>query len=381
MHATPPSPWLTWIFLAIPLVILGWGVSVALIRWVRTRRPKVEPEALLLGAVHQSLQERGALAASLGELRTVHERLVDALPFGLIWVDAKGRVAALNAAGQRLLGVTPGVVGLSADFVLEPHGWLREALAGPPGPERRLEGGGRIWRLRRVAAPDAVGALLTFEDVTEAEAEARRLQLRERFAELGEMTAGVAHQLKNGLAVIQGHGQLLQKAGHAEAAQAVLEEVHELGQVVQRFLQWAKPLEPRLQPVALQEAATAAVLEVGKRPLATGRRLEVAGQGEATADPHLLHQALVNLLENACQATPPGGEVRIRVSDGLLEILDQGPGMDEDTQIRMFRPFESGRPEGTGLGLPLALKWVTAFGADLVLTKRTEGGTLAAIRW
>lgn len=381
MHAAPPSPWLTWVFLAVPLVILGWGVSVALIRWARMRRPQTEPESLLLGAVHRSLQERGELAASLGELRTVHERLVDALPFGLLWVDAKGRVAALNAAGQALLGVTRGVVGLSADFVLEPHGWLREALAGAPGPEHRSEADGRVWRLRRVAAPDAVGALLTFEDVTEAEAEARRLQLRERFAELGEMTAGVAHQLKNGLAVIKGHGQLLEKAGHAEAAQAVLEEAHELGQVVQRFLQWAKPLEPRLQPVALHEVAAAAAAEVGRRPLAAGRRLEVEGQGSASADPHLLQQALVNLLENACQVTPQGGLVRMRISDGVLEILDQGPGMDEDTQIRMFRPFESGRPEGTGLGLPLALKWVNAFGADLVLTKRTEGGTLASIRW
>jgi signal transduction histidine kinase len=354
---------------------------VAVLRWARMRRPQAEPEALLLGAVHRSLQERGELAASLGELRTVHERLLDALPFGLLWVDAKGRVAALNAAGLGLLGVTRGVVGLSADFVLEPHGWLREALALAPGPERRLEADGRVWRLRRIAAPDAVGALVSFEDMTEVEAEVRRLQLRERFAELGEMTAGVAHQLKNGLAVIRGHGQLLQKAGHGEAAQAVLDEAHELGQVVQRFLQWAKPLEPRLQRVALHEVAAAAMAEVGKRPLASGRRLELAGQGVASADPALLQQALLNLLENACQATPAGGEVRLRVADGLLEVLDQGPGMDEDTQMRMFRPFESSRPEGTGLGLPLALKWVNAFGADLVLTKRAEGGTLASIRW
>jgi signal transduction histidine kinase len=381
MHPSAPSSWPTWLFYATPLLLLGWGILVAVIRWVKLRRPAVQPEALLLGAVSKSLQERGELAASLGELRTVHERLVDALPFGLLWRDAKGRVAAINAEGQALLGVTRGVVGLSAEFVLEPYPWLRDALALAPGPEQRLEAGGRVWRVRRIAAPDPVGALVTFEDITAAEAEARRLQLRERFAELGEMTAGVAHQLKNGLAVIRGHGQLLERAGHAEAAQAVLEEADALGQVVQRFLQWAKPLEPRLQPVRLEDVVGAVLVELARRPLAQNRRLRVEGQGAASADPALLHQALVNLLENACQATPAGGEVSVRIAEGLIEILDQGPGMDEDTAIRMLRPFESSRPDGTGLGLPLALKWINAFGADLVLVKRTEGGTLASIRW
>lgn len=361
-----------------PFLIVGWGVMVAVIRWTRLRRPRAEPQELVLGAVHRSLQERGELAASLGELRTVHERIVDSLPFGLLWVDATGKVAALNTAGQELLGVTQGVVGLSADFVLEPHPWLLSALREAPGHPRRAEAGDRVFRLHRLPAADQVGALLSFEDITEAEAEARRLQLRERFAELGEMTAGVAHQLKNGLAVIRGHGQLLEKAGQGRA---VLEEAEALDQVVQRFLQWARPLDPRLQDVDLAEVAAAALAEVGRRPLAAGRRLHTEGQGRATADPALLHQALVNLLENACQATPPGRDVRLRVAPGLLEVLDQGPGMDENTLQRMLRPFESGRPDGTGLGLPLALKWINAFGADLVIVKRTEGGTLAAIRW
>ena len=64
-----------------------------------------------------------------------------------------------------------------------------------------------------------------------------------------------------------------------------------------------------------------------------------------------------------------------------LEILDEGPGFGEDTAIRMLRPFESGRPDGTGLGLPLALKWVNAQGADLKLDTRPEGGTRVRISW
>lgn len=366
----------------IPIGLFIMGAGVFLARWHKLKgRFRKDPEEILLGAVSQSLRERGQLAASLGELRTVHERLLDALPFGILWVDQQQRVAALNAEGRRLLGVKPGVVGLETSFVLEPFPWLLEALARAPGPSWRCEGGGCRWRLGRIEAPDKVGALVQFEDITELEAEERRVQLRERFAELGEMTAGIAHQLKNGLAVLRGQGQLLKRAGHGEAAEDILTETEELEIVLQRFLQWAKPLEPACAPLRLEQAAEQAMAEIRKRPVSHGRTLERQGQGTAQADAMLLHQALVNLLENACQASPLGGSILLRAADRQLEILDEGPGLGEDTLIRMLRPFESGRPDGTGLGLPLALKWINAQGADLRIERRLEGGTRVVIRW
>jgi signal transduction histidine kinase len=379
----PPFPnVLAWLLFALPVGAICVGLVVLFVRWARLRRrAKADPEALLLSAVSSSLRERGELAATLGELRTVHERLLDALPMGLLWVDQRQRLAALNRQGCSLLGVRPGVVGLEAAFVLEPFPWLREVLAQEPGPARRLGAGGRRWQVQRIEAPDRVGALVQFEDITEAEQEERRRQLRERFAELGEMTAGVAHQLKNGLAVLKGQGQLLRRDGHGDAADVLLDETEELERLVQRFLQWAKPLEPLAEPLSLGEAAAQALAELRRRPLSQGRHLAVEGQGGATGDPHLLHQALVNLLENACQATPLGGRVLVRVGEGRLDILDEGPGLSEDTAIRMLRPFESGRPEGTGLGLPLALKWLNAQGADLRLVPRPSGGTCVEIRW
>jgi len=327
------------------------------------------------------LRERGELAASLGELRTVHERLLDALPLGLVWVDQRHRLAAMNRKGQDLLGVTSGVVGLEAAFVLEPFPWLREVLEREPGPAHLLGAMGRRWRVQRIEAPDRIGALVQFEDVTELELEDRRRQLRERFAELGEMTAGVAHQLKNGLAVLKGQGQLLKRAGHGDAAEMLLEETEDLERLVQRFLQWAKPLEPISEDLRLEDVATQAVTELKRRPTSQGRTLICEGRGGTTGDPVLLHQALVNLLENACQATPLGGRVLVRISEKHMEVLDEGPGLSDDTAIRMLRPFESGRPDGTGLGLPLALKWLNAQGADLRLSRRPEGGTCAEIRW
>lgn len=373
---------LAWLVLALPLGVVVGGLVVFVVRSARLRRRSgSDPEALVLSAVSGSLRERGELAASLGELRTVHERLLDALPTGLLWVDQRQRLAALNRRGQELLGVTAGVVGLQAAFVLEPFPWLKEALAKEPGPAWRSANGGRVWRLQRVEAPDRIGALLQFDDVTEAEAEVRRGQLRERFAELGEMTAGIAHQLKNGLAVVKGQGQLLQRAGHGPAAEAILTETAELEQLVQRFLQWAKPLEPVREPMRLDEVGAQALADLRRRPLSQGRTLVCEGVGTAEGDPTLLHQALVNLLENACQATPVGGRVLLRVLERGMEILDDGAGFPEAAIARMLRPFESGRPDGTGLGLPLALKWLNAQGADLRICRRPEGGTRVEIRW
>jgi len=375
------------IAMAIPVGMLLFGAIIFGIRVFRTRRtPKEDPEMLVLGAVSRSLHERGELAATLGQLRTVHEKLVDALPFGLLWVDHKNQMAALNSMGRELLGVKPGVVGLDASFVLEPFPWLLEGLHRDPGPGWRCDGSNasgalKRWRLRRIEAPYQVGALLSFEDITEEEAEDRRRQLRERFAELGEMTAGVAHQLKNGLAVLKGHGQLLYRAGHVDVSKDLLDEVDELDRVIQKFLQWAKPLEPEYSETDLEEVAGAVITEIEKRPLSHGRTLKLEGQGRAMADPMLLHQALLNLLENACQATPRGGDIRVVVEPGRIQILDQGPGMGEETLVQMLRPFESGRPDGTGLGLPLALKWINAQGADLRFEKREEGGTRVEIWW
>jgi signal transduction histidine kinase len=343
------------------------------------RRVPQDSEAVILGAVSASLQERGQLAASLGELRTVHERILDALPFGLVWVDQRQQVAALNARGLELLGVKRGVVGLDASFVLEPFPWLLSGLGEGPGEPWRCEGGGRRWELRRIEAPNKIGALLQFEDVTEIEAEERRRILRERFAELGEMTAGVAHQLKNGLAVLKGQGQLLARAGHQQAAKELLEETDSLERLVQRFLQWAKPLDPQCAVLELSEAVAGAIAEIQRRPSFSRCRLRAEGKGEALADPMLLHEALVNLLENACQAA--ASSVHVFIEEGGIRIEDDGPGFGEETLIRMLRPFESGRPEGTGLGLPLALKWLNAQGADLKIEPREAGGTRVSISW
>jgi signal transduction histidine kinase len=109
--------------------------------------------------------------------------------------------------------------------------------------------------------------------------------------------------------------------------------------------------------------------------------LERHGEGQGTADAVLLREALVNIVENACQASPTGGKVLVCVSNSMIEILDEGPGLDCEDFARIIRPFESGRQDGTGLGLPLAFKWLNAQGADLGVEKRDAGGSRFVIKW
>ncbi|MCL1908023.1 MAG: ATP-binding protein [Holophagaceae bacterium] len=374
---------LSWLPLIIAGAVFVWGMALFITRFARLRNShRPDPESLVLGAVSHSLKERGELAASLGELRTVHEKLLNVLPEGILWVDQRGNIGALNSTGQSLLGVKPGAVGLDASFVLDPFPWLIEALAnGSDEPQRATDNNRRRWETRKITAPNSVGALVQFEDVTERENEERRQSIQNRFAELGEMTAGLAHQLKNGLAVLKGRGQLLHLQGHEEAAREIIQEASSLEQLASSFLKWARPISPELTNTDLAAVADEAISEIARRPCSLNILLERHGEGQGTADAVLLREALVNIVENACQASPTGGKVLVCVSNSMIEILDEGPGLDCEDFARIIRPFESGRQDGTGLGLPLAFKWLNAQGADLGVEKRDAGGSRFVIKW
>jgi signal transduction histidine kinase len=374
---------ISWLPIIIPGMFLVWGGTVFLIRLARLKsRVEPDPESLLLGAVSSSLRERGELAANLGELRSVHENLLNALPAGLLWVDPRGVIGALNSAGQLLLNVKPGVIGLEAEFVLAEAPWLLEALKCATGEAKRTTDiSGRRWEAKKILTPNSAGSLVQFEDVTEIEAEEKRRALQDRFAELGQMTAGLAHQLKNSLAVIKGQGQLLNRAGHFEAAEEILQEATSLERLAVGFLDWAKPLSPQLAATDLAAIAEEAITEIRRRPCASRIAIERQGAGEALADSALLREALINIIENACQASSPGNRVSVHVSDSAIEVHDEGSGLGQDDLPRLLSPFESGRPDGTGLGLPLAFKWLSAQRADLSINKREPVGTSIIIRF
>jgi signal transduction histidine kinase len=213
--------------------------------------------------------------------------------------------------------------------------------------------------------------------------------LKDSLARLGELTAGIAHEFRNGLATIHGYARLLDldrlPADFRPYVQGIRDETEELGQVVTNFLNFARPTELVLAPVDM-----AAILEScgggnpRRGPLA---RRRCASPGEfvpVDGDEVLLRQAFSNLCRNALEACTDVGikpEITIEgVRDEAQELLrisviDNGPGISEDVAPKMFQPFVTTRARGTGLGLALVQKIIVTHNGRVTAQGEEGGGT------
>jgi len=201
---------------------------------------------------------------------------------------------------------------------------------------------------------------------------------RRRLALVGTMAAGVAHEIKNPLASIKGAAQLVQRdldgrtdvEGARDYLKLVVGEVDRLNGVIEDFLAFARPREPRLADVSLNEVVEA-VLKLQETTLPPGvtieRRLDPS-LPVVSADAELLKQALINVLKNAIEAVGESGTVTVRtrsVSEAMrwwevVEVEDTGPGVPLDDIERIFQPFHTTKTRGTGLGLAIAARVLEA---------------------
>ncbi len=209
-----------------------------------------------------------------------------------------------------------------------------------------------------------------------AESQRRALQ-SEKLAAIGQLAAGVAHEVRNPLGVIRSSAALLVEdlqpgSDAARAGSFIVEEVDRLNAVVRALLDYAKPLAPRrelLDVDALVQAVKPLVEETLRRQ---GMRLRAAMTTATIAgDPDLLAQLVLTLIENAAQAGGPGGEIVVslkhRGAAVELAVTDDGPGIDPAIAPRIFEPFFTTRAAGTGLGLALAARVAQAHGGELLL--------------
>ncbi|ACY15725.1 sensor histidine kinase [Haliangium ochraceum] len=217
-----------------------------------------------------------------------------------------------------------------------------------------------------------------------AREEARR---RERhLATLGEMSAVLAHEIRNPLASLKGHAQLLAEAlpedGRPKAkADRVVAEAIRLEQLTSDLLQFVRTGEIQPRPV---EPALLARTAAAEQPAG---RVEVdAAQAPASArlDPDRMHEVLANLLRNAIQASPADAAVHLRVAaagaDLIFEVRDHGDGIAAGEEERIFEPFHTKRVHGTGLGLAVARRVVELHGGSITASTHPEGGALLRVR-
>jgi signal transduction histidine kinase len=234
------------------------------------------------------------------------------------------------------------------------------------------------------AAPQGLVCLMT--DVTVLRELEEQLHLKDALARLGELTAGIAHEFRNGLATIHGYSRLLRPDQLPEAfrpyVDGIRQESESLGQVMTRFLEYARPAARSFAPVDLGAVARRAVADLGTElPVAADVRVE----GEFApilGDEVVLRQVFGNLIRNgveSCQsALVPSPTVRIIGSvDGRhcrVSVDDNGPGIPESARGRVFEPFFTTRSRGTGLGLAVVQKVVVTHNGRVGAGESASGG-------
>ena len=356
---------------------------------------KLKEQEKELERLHREERDRADLTERLSEEVTRN------MPAGLVVVNAQSIITSANPAAEQTLGHR----GLNFRRASEALGersdlsrLIGECLTtGKIFRREQIEhrdAAGDIRQLGVTISPirkgtdDVSGAICLLTDLTELASLQKQMQLKENLAALGELSAGIAHEFKNALATISGYAQLIQSENPssevADNADKILEQTRNITHVVTEFLRYARPLDISHEQVALNSIIERAVAEVSESfPLV---RLRSEGAfGEVAGDDGLIRQALLNLTRNAaeaCSTAPNGGKVILRGEafqrDGhafqRITVFDNGPGIPRDVQAKLFRPFFTTKPNGTGLGLAVVQKIVLQHGGQIEATNRPEGG-------
>jgi signal transduction histidine kinase len=263
----------------------------------------------------------------------------------------------------------------------------------------------RLWGHLLITA-DLIAASLREEDQEAIEAFARQLGLlldgaellgravtterslahAEKLAAIGELTARIAHEIRNPLTAARSLTQQLTRepgAPHAEEHGLILTELERIDRQVTDLLRFARRDELRWEPVDLAEVAKETAQGLRSSLAAAGIDLQVATNGMALGlgDREKLRQTLLNLIENArdaLQSAAGRGCIRLDVqaTNGRvrLDVIDDGPGIDEDALPHLFEAFFSRKPNGTGLGLAIVKRTVEAHGGTIEARRRAAGG-------
>jgi len=349
------------------------------------------------------------------------DQLVDGMTSAVLAFDRDGRLATLNRAAERLLGLGRrealgrrygDLLGSSwklIDLVErslrhgESHSREMVPFSSPSGEDAHL--GAMVSPICPAADGEIAGALCLLADLTEIRALQERVGLKENLAALGEMSAGIAHEFRNALATIQGLARLITRregasgggvqGAAAEHAEAILREVDGARRVVDDFMRYARPAD--LDPQRLDLDALVRDLARDFAPAAERAGIDLAIEGNfpaVVADETLLRQALLNLLRNAVEAFPAGaagssqrqrrvvlrGEAAGETPAGVrLSVEDGGVGIPEADRDRVFTPFFTTKDRGTGLGLALVQKAAVLHDGHVEVESRPGRGTRVSL--
>ncbi len=230
----------------------------------------------------------------------------------------------------------------------------------------------------------------TLHDITQLKEMQQRVAQTERLAVIGEMSAQVAHEIKNPLAGIGGAVQVLRQRlsdsdPHVEVMDEIVAQVQRVDSTVRSLLSFARPLQPEKLGVDIRELVDDLWYELQKRDEFSDMTLVFTGAAglEAEVDPELLRHAVSNLIENARQAMDGEGRIVCDLQDHrsmvAVTFIDEGPGIPDAMAGRLFKPFATTKTRGTGLGLAIARRIIEAHGGKIELANEPGRGARATI--
>ncbi|MBE9610188.1 sensor histidine kinase [Chitinilyticum piscinae] len=328
------------------------------------------------GKLREQLDEKAALSRRLSSL-------LDQLPAGVVEISAEGRISSLNRAARAMF---PGLLAdcLWADWVsanLEP---VREQE-----PQLHKAVGKEAWfALAESPVPEESCRLALINDMTDFHRMQQALARHERLVAMGEMSAGLAHQLRTPLATAMlyaGHLQAEQISGpdRQRVAAKLQSRLRHLEVLIGNMLRFVRGQQQEVESCLLADVVKEALLQQSEAIDAAGVQLECVIEDEAVAavlNRREMVGALGNLLDNALHVAFAGMPLRVRLwrdgSYACISVSDAGPGVSAEQLERLFEPFYTTKKDGTGLGLAIVRNLLVGWGGDVVIdTTRTQGAT------
>ncbi len=345
----------------------------------------------------------------LAYLQGLYGDVIQSMSSGLVISDLDGKIVSLNRAGEEILRRSEDeLVGghIEEAGILSAEQWSRylqqPETVRSESPRRRGDGamihlGFTLTHLRDAEGTDQ-GHILLFQDLTEWQELQEQLKIQDRMAAIGQMAAGLAHEVGNPLAAISGSVQMLAGGLHGDLdrgdasrdklAEIILKESRRLDRTVKTFLQFAKPGERELAvfDVAAMLAEAIQLLRNSDdvEPQHTIEADLVPESAMIQADFDQLSQIFWNLARNALQAMPGGGRLTVsgRLENGYyqMQFRDTGIGMTEEERDRLFHPFKSFFDGGTGLGMAIVYRIVKEHGGEIRVDSELNNGSCISVR-
>jgi two-component system sensor histidine kinase PilS (NtrC family) len=368
--------------------------------------------ALLSGSLANSLRSAGAqleqASTELADLQALNQNVIDSLPSGLATTDSQERVLTFNHAAETITGVPfQAAVGRPVSEVLQlPAQLLQELTQEMPQRPHRAEvrylpadGRGEIeigLSATHLETPGGrTGLLVTFQDVTNIKKLQRDAAIQSRLAAVGEMAAGIAHEIRNPLASMSGSIQILRQELRLSSEQEqlmdiVLRESERLNTTIRSFLAYARPYHFQILRFDVRRALNdAALLLRNSSEISDRHAIEVdvpADEVWYEADEGQIKQIVWNLATNGLRAMPEGGRLRLAAAfdpagDGVvLTVQDEGVGIPPEELDSLFQPFRGRFSKGSGLGLAIVHRIVSDYSGEIQVSSGAGAGTTVSVR-